>query len=503
MMKTLFRVLLWVALITTALTTVVAQENSDAWGQQERGVVVNETAALQGYTLVSPLRSTTTYLVDMGGKVVHQWKSTYTPGYGVHVLSNGNLLRSGRDDDNPHFQKGGQGGRIQEIAWDGEVVWEFVYSSSQHVQHHDIEPLPNGNVLILAWERKTAQQALVVGRDPQFLSGLGMWPDHLVEVKPIRPRGGEVVWEWHVWDHLIQDRSPKLRNYGKVEDHPELVDINGDLNRQRETDEEMARLRALGYVVDSPQQAPPGDRSRETDPDWNHTNSVAYHEGFDQIVLSVHHFNEIWVIDHSTTSEQAAGHSGGKGGRGGDLLYRWGNPQAYRAGSPADQQLFGQHDVRWIPGGFPGAGNLTLFNNGRGRPGGEYSSVDEVDLPRDSSGRYRVTEKGSFVPARIVWSYSGTEQQRFYSGHISGAERLSNGNTLICDGEQGRVFEVTPQGKIVWDFLNPLAADIDLRDPSRWTGAIGITGTDPIQEQFGLLRASRLSPDDPGLSRLR
>ena len=148
----------------------------------------------------------------MKGKVVHEWKSRYTPTFGIHLLANGNLLRAGRDPNNPHFDVGGQGGIVQEITWDGSIAWEYVYSNRQHAQHHDIEPLPNGNVLLLAWERKTALEASTAGRNPEMLVGTGLWSEHLVEVRPIRPSGGEVVWEWHLWDHLFQDRDPKFKN---------------------------------------------------------------------------------------------------------------------------------------------------------------------------------------------------------------------------------------------------------------------------------------------------
>ena len=151
----------------------------------------------------------------------------------------------------------------------------------------------------------------MAGRDPEMITGLGLWPEHLIEVRPIRPTGGEVVWEWHVWDHLIQDRDPRLENFGKVEEHTELVNINGDSGHRRESDGELARLRALGYIVDSPQvgdQQGGGDKQKA---DWNHANSVSYNPRLDQIALSVRHFDEIWIIDHSTTTEVAAGHGGG------------------------------------------------------------------------------------------------------------------------------------------------------------------------------------------------
>jgi len=329
----------------------------------------------------------------------------------------------------------------------------------------------------------------------------GLWPEHLVEVRPIRPNGGEIVWEWHVWDHLIQDRDPKLRFFGKPEEHPERIYINGDFGRRRDSEEEMAQLRALGYIADSPPAGgqPTLDPNRNND--WNHANSISYNPELDQIVISVLRFSEIWVIDHSTTTEEAAGRSGGNGGKGGDLLYRWGNPQTYLGpGFAQQQQLFSQHDVRWIPDGWPGAGNLTVFNNGRGRFDGAYSSVDEIRLPKIGRRGYAAKDAKLPADAELVWSFSGSDGERFYSSHISGTERLPNGNTLICVGIQGRIFEVTPQGKTVWDYLNPISEETSSSLPP-W-----LTSSNPRAprqiEPYGLLRASRVGRDHPGLERL-
>jgi hypothetical protein len=467
-----------------------------------RGLIRNEPGAFSGYTIVAPIRSTTTYLVDMEGEVVHSWESEYSPTFGVHLLDNGNLLRAGHDLSNPHFQVGGQGGVIQEFTWDGEVVWEYVYSDRSRIQHHDIEILPNGNVLILAWERKAAHEALRAGRDPKMITATGLWPEHILEVRPTPPTGGEIVWEWRVWDHLIQDRDPELPNFGSVADHPELIDINGDAGRRRETEEEIERLKAIGYIAESSSGREPSALDPNRNHDWNHANSISYNPELDQIAISVLRFNEVWVIDHSTTIKEAAGHSGGRGGRGGDLLYRWGNPQVYRGPEAADRQRFySQHDARWVPDGWPGGGNLTIFNNGRGRPGGAYSSVDEIRLPRNGRGAYRFDDSRQPADAELVWTFSAPKKRRFYSSHISGAERLPNGNTLICDGQQGRIFEVTATGDIVWDFLNPMAGEIT-RELPPWlpqTSSRVIRDVDP----FSLLRASRIGEDHPGLARLR
>jgi Spy/CpxP family protein refolding chaperone len=170
----------------------------------------------------------------------------------------------------------------------------------------------------------------------------------------------------------------------------------------------------------------------------------------------VHGFSEFWIIDHSTTKAEAVGHRGGKSDKGGDLLYRWGNPRAYRAGTKADQKLFAQHNAHWIPKGLPGAGHILVFNNGSGRTDGSYSSVDEIALPVDAQGRYEYKAGVAFGPDKPVWSYTAPEKTDFYSFFISGAQRQPNGDTLICSGANGIVFEVTPEKEIVWQYTNPV-----------------------------------------------
>ena len=89
------------------------------------------------------------------------------------------------------------------------------------------------------------------------------------------------------------------------------------------------------------------------------------------------------------------------------------------------------------------------------RPGGDHSSVDELVLPVDESGRYARKPGAAFGPDQPVWSYTAPKKSDFYSFFISGAQRLPNGNTLICEGSNGRIFEVTPAGEIVWEYINP------------------------------------------------
>ncbi len=374
-----------------------------------------------GYTLFSPENSFTTYLINYNKEVVHVWQSQYLPGHSVYLLENGHLLRTVFLGAHPVFLAGGMGGGVQEINWNGTVVWDFKYSSDTYLSHHDIQYLSNGNVLLIAWELRSYAEAVTAGRNPDLVSMFGLWPDHIIEVEPTSPTSGDIVWEWHVWDHLIQDYDPTKQNYGVVEDHPELIDIN------------------FGRAT----------------MDWNHINSIEYNPEFDQILLSVHNFNEIWVIDHSTTTEEAASHTGGNSEKGGDLLYRWGNPIAYRAGTTANQKLYGQHDARWIEPGCPGEGNILVFNNGLGRPGVPYSSVDEIAPPVDNNGSYYIEPGSAFGPDEQLWIYTAENPPDFYAYMISGAQRITNGNTVICDGKHGRFFEVTYDKQTVWEYINP------------------------------------------------
>jgi hypothetical protein len=290
--------------------------------------------------------------------------------------------------------------------------------------------------------------------------------DYVIEVKPVGKTGGEIVWEWHMWDHLIQDADKSKANFGEVARHPELMDIN------------------FGFG--------PGGKGAKGGPgkggiDWTHTNSVDYNAELDQIMLSVHNFSEVWVIDHGTTTAEAAGHTGGKSGKGGDILLRFGNPLVHRAGAAADQQLYVQHNAHWIPKDAPGGGHALVFNNGARRPGGNFSSVDEFVLPVDARGGY-ASPSSVHGAAQAVWTYFAPKKTDFFSGYISGAQRLPNGNTLICSGADGIFFEVTAEKEVVWKYVNPV----------RQVAAAGKAGGAPTAG--AVFRAYRYAPDYPGFS---
>jgi hypothetical protein len=397
------------------------------------------------------MMSAKTYLIDMQGKVVRQWESDSNTALSAYLLENGHLLRTGTlTKDKLPFGGPGVGGKIQEFNWNGELVWDFTFCNAKQVPHHDITKLPNGNVLMIVWETKTFSETFAAGRMPQLSDSGPFRLDCIIEIKPTGKTTGDVVWEWHVWDHVIQDHDSSKANYGDVAKHPERIDLNfgegeglAPLFAQKDG---LDKLRSIGYV-----RSPPG-RNQPYNPGWTHLNSVAYNPELDQIMLSALGFSEVWIIDHSTTTAEAAGHSGGRRGKGGDLLYRWGNPRAYRAGSDTDQQLFGQHAAHWIAPGLPGAGHLLVFDNGLGRTTSKFSSVVEIILPVDSQGRYLCKPGAAFGPDKPIWSYTAPTPTDFFSEHLSSAQRLKNGNTLIGSGDEGRIFEITPKGEVVWDY---------------------------------------------------
>jgi hypothetical protein len=420
------------------------------------GLSIHDPRAFPGYNLMAPLTSSRTYLFDMQGRVVRTWESDCSPALCAYLLDNGHVLRGGSIGVEAQvFGPGpGVGGRIQEFTWEGDLVWDFHFFNAKQLHHHDFTPLPNGHVMMIIWDRQTPKEMLAAGRRPELTGDSHLLADSLLEIKPTGKTTGEVIWEWHLWDHLVQDFDKTKANYGNVAEHPELVNINyGEdaLAPIAATKDGADKLKSVGYIGANTAAR----NSARANPDWTHCNAVAYNPDLDQLMISSPHFSEFWIIDHSTTTAEAASHQGGRSGKGGDLLYRWGNPRAYRAGTKADQKLFAQHNAHWIPNGLPGAGHVLVFNNGSGRTDGNYSSVDEVVLPVDSQGHYTYKTGTAYGPEQALWSYTAPKKTDFYSFFISGAQRLPNGNTLICSGANGTIFEVTPEKEVVWKYVNP------------------------------------------------
>jgi hypothetical protein len=446
----------------------------------------NKDKAFNGCTLFAAHGRS--YLIDMAGQLINEWPIGTNPRF----LENGHLLDA--KQDNPSSFKG-----FQELDWDGNVVWSYDETRPDYAPHHDFvrtfnKKLNAWTTMYIAGKTVTRDMALAIGCDPakapseggegegrggRLAKGGKTMVDAVVEVD----RHGNIVWEWCFMDHLVQDLDPARPNY--VAD---ISAVPGRLNMHL-----------------------PGKPLRG---DWLHCNSMDYNPELDQVVINSVQ-GEFYVIDHNTTTEEAKGPQG-------DFLYRFGDPARYGQGDPpgvnenwtkgtsGHKQIGGAHDVQWIDAGLPGAGHFLIFNNGQYLfEQTSQSYVYEIDGFRKADG----TASAAYVnppdagyiqqeyhqdmqktrrqlSKQIVWLYGSKSSQGFFSTIGSSAQRLPNGNTLICSDTEGHFFEVTPDCELVWEYINPVTKEF---------GVLKTIG-DMIPMANSSFRCYRYSADHPALA---
>ena len=366
-----------------------------------------------------------TFLINRDGEIKRIWDHDSSPA-SIPYLYDDNILIRPALVEFPAIDLPGRGGLIQKVDWLGNILWEYEFSDEFIQQHHDIEVLPNGNILVLAWEKKTQEEVIQKGK----LNHTGvLYVDMIIEIEPGENNSGNIVWEWHFWDHLIQDVNPNYDNYGIVSEHPELLNINF--------------LNSGGG--DGP--GPPGNES----PDFTHCNAIHYNELLDQIIITSRRANEIFIIDHSTTTNEASSNNGGIYGKGGDFLYRWGNPQNYDIGSSNQQILFAPHSANWIKEDLNGGGNILIYNNGLGMLSNVHSSIIEIVPPLDLNNGYIYEQGTTFLPDTTVMNFNNNFS--FFSTFQSGVFKLENDNILVTVTEQDYIFELNQDLEIVWEYF--------------------------------------------------
>jgi len=356
----------------------------------------------EGVILVNDAAANRIYLMEKEESIIlKEWNLPSGIGNDGELLDNGNLLVALTDPD-PVYNFGGFGGRIAIITPEDEIVWDYEYSDSINLAHHDIEMLPNGNVLVLAWEKRTGEELVAKGYNGPYDD---IYAEKLLEIDP---DNDEVVWEWNVWDHLIQDHVAESDNFGVVADNPERINLNYE-----------DPLKDGNY-----------------NGDIFHANALEYDADRDLIYLSVNYFSEVWVIDHSTSTDEARDNSGGQYDRGGDLVFRFGNPSAYN--NVGDRMFYHNHHPNLVPG----SNSILVYSNGI-ESVDPHSTVYELELPDQFQLKNQVNNE-----LNVIWSFSHPD---LFAPKVSGAQRLNNGNTLITEGDSG-FWEVTDSGEIVWKF---------------------------------------------------
>ena len=400
----------------------LSAQNTVALTQQD------QAQQMPGYNLLYPHNQTEVLLIDNCGRVVNRWDTPDTrPGNFAYLTDNGDVVIGYRPISfaGDAIWAGGGGATIERRDWGNNMIWSYTKNDASARLHHDHAVMPNGNVLAVIWINKDSLEAIAEGRDPSMIPDGNVWPDAIYELQPNAQNGADVVWEWHAWDHMVQDFDSTKNNYGVVSDHPELIDINYG----------------------------------PTKADWHHVNAIDYNAELDQIVLSVPNFDEIWIVDHSTTTAEAASHTGGTSNIGGDLLYRWGNPEAYGMGDSTDKQLFFQHDIHWavpfLDTTHADYGKMVVFNN---RAGADFSTANIFNPSWNSTTKSYEMSNGTYLPAAFDWTYTDPTPQDMYSTGLSSVQLLPNGNKLITVGRFGRSFELNSMDQKIWEYITPIQA---------------------------------------------
>jgi len=390
----------------------------------------NQNKTFDGYNLLYQHNQPNVYLLDNCGEIVHQWdgEAGTRPANTAYLLDDGRLVKTLRSSSiaGDRIWAGGGGATVEIRDWDNNLEWSYTLNDSTARLHHDIALIEKNDkvtIAMIVWEIKTIEDLVQAGRDTSILLQDELWPDYIIEVDP---ETDEIIWEWHAWDHLVQDFDSTKDNFGVIADNPTKIDINHDFD-------------GTGH------------------PDWMHGNAIDYNPLNDYLLLSVPNFSEVWIIDHTTTTEQAQQSFGGFGNLGGDLMYRWGNPQVYDQGDSTDQKLFFQHDANFIdnfiPENDPQFGKIAVFNN---RIGVDFSTANVFDAGFSDYMWNFPFANGKFGPNDVELTLTHPEDPtRLFSTGLSSIQYLPNSNYLITSGRFGYSFELTPDNEIVWEYRTP------------------------------------------------
>ncbi|MFJ4142416.1 aryl-sulfate sulfotransferase [Pseudomonas sp. NPDC089734] len=388
----------WLAAAVSALSLTVQAAPS----VYPTGVTLYDPARAYNQYVIFSGADKQTHLIDMNGNEVKRWPYKGFPSAIIDPQrvggERGRVFLQLSEKAPGKLGSAGNGlsnQSVGELDWNGQVVWQWGDKAPGGAaqQHHDLRRLSNGNTLVLA-----NQVHKVAGfKVPEVID------DVIYEVSP----SGEVKWKWLASEHLKEfGFSTEQLKLVHASENPDYLHLNN--------------------------LSPVGPNK------WFDAGDKRFHP--DNLLVDSRNANFIAIIDKTS----------------GKVVWRLGpnlpviNPRtAQQVPRPVDQ-FVGQHDAHIIPAGLPGAGNLLVFDN-QGSAG--YPSV-----PLGLISGSRILEIDP-VTRQVVWQYTAASSRQpgwaFYSSFISSARRLPNGNTLIDEGMNGRFFQVTHQGEIVWEYVSP------------------------------------------------
>jgi hypothetical protein len=384
---------------------------------QSNITVYNQDQLTDDYVLISPFRGNSTFLMDRLGTVLQRWSSAESTLMG-YLREDGSVVRSIVTGVDNGITIGGKTGAIEIIDKDNNQIWKWTLDSSTEALHHDIALLPNGHILASVWVVKDRATCIANGRDPSTIVADRLVIDKVIEIEPVGTEQANIVWEWSLWDHLVQNFDTAQLNFGDAS-NGSLFDIN---------------------------QSTEGEN-------FTHVNGLDYIPSLDQIILNSRVLNEFIIIDHGITTAEAASNTGGRYNKGGEILYRWGNPESYNSGTSLDRQLHDQHDATFVGNNSLSRGTFLVFDN---QDDPNFSTVKEISINVTADGVYDAIPSTGNSPASPTWSYSSDE---IYSARTSGAQRLTSGNTLITSTSGAIIREVNYENEVLWEFDARIAVD--------------------------------------------
>ncbi|MDR1512659.1 MAG: aryl-sulfate sulfotransferase [Propionibacteriaceae bacterium] len=386
-----------------------------------------------GATLYDPARAWSGYtvfpsakgalLIDMRGHEVNLWPGTH--GFPDKILPGGFVLTTtGQRDPKRGYMDGFD---LVQLSWDGDVVWRFhdneaiddpgLPFATLARQHHDHqrEGSTVGYFAPGAAPRTDGGTTLILVHqdveDPR-ISDKPLLDDRIIEVT----WEGETVWEWRPVEHFAElDFDETARN--ALFRDPALVGTGrGD----------WLHLNCVSTLGPNP---------------WHDAGDERFHP--DNIIWDARNANILAIVSKAT----------------GRVVWRVGPDFS---ATPELRQLgwiIGQHHLHMIPAGLPGAGNLLVFDNGGWGGYGAPSGLSRYGFNSQHRAWSRVVELNPQT-LEVVWEHTArsagwADRSRFYSPYVSSAQRLPNGNTLLTEGSDGRLIEVTAAGETVWEYINP------------------------------------------------